>query len=251
MAKTTVGMPQTKVTIIDRYCLHSLAKCPTERCRQNNSSRPLIDHLHKTTNFPYPYQYQNRSQPSRWSLRHFHSITLHLIQRPQISTTLTNLVEEHEFPCDCADLMLKNPKTNMTSIQKAYDPRCYKAGQCPFSILCDFELFGGGWTVIMHRQWPSQIHFNRTWTDYRLGFGILKSGNEFWIGNDRLHGLTFGRKCSNELVIRMKTARQGSTILARYETIVVGDESNAYKLALGPLLAENPLFTRKDSNEGR
>jgi hypothetical protein len=94
-------------------------------------------------------------------------------------------LDEKEFPCDCADLMRKNPKANSSMAQKAYDPRCYEAGQCSFPILCNFDLFGGGWTIIMHRQWPPQIHFNRTWADYKLGFGTMQAGQEFWLGNDR------------------------------------------------------------------
>jgi hypothetical protein len=61
----------------------------------------------------------------------------------------------------------------------------------------------------------------------------------------RLHSLTFGRKCTNELIVKMKTARQGHTVLARYESFVLADESDGYKLTLGPLLTENPIFTRK------
>lgn len=99
--------------------------------------------------------------------------------------TIQSFVEEKEFPCDCADLMRKNPKANSTTPQKAYDPRCYESGQCSFPILCNFELFGGGWTVIMHRQWPAQVHFNRTWVDYKMGFGTMLAGQEFWLGNDR------------------------------------------------------------------
>jgi hypothetical protein len=43
----------------------------------------------------------------------------------------------------------------------------------------------------------------------------------------------------------MKTARQGNTILARYESFVLADEADSYKLTLGPLHTENPVFTRK------
>jgi hypothetical protein len=78
-----------------------------------------------------------------------------------------------------------------------------------------------------------------------MGFGTLKAGYEFWLGNDRLHSLTFGRKCTNELVIQMRTARQGKEILARYESVVVADEADLYKLTLGPLLIDNALFSSK------
>jgi hypothetical protein len=48
----------------------------------------------------------------------------------------------------------------------------------------------------------------------------------------------------------MKSSRQGQRILARYESIVVASEEDAYKLTLGPLLVENPIFTSKFNQFG-
>lgn len=46
---------------------------------------------------------------------------------------------------------------------------------------------GGGWTVFQHR-FDGKVDFNRTWREYRDGFG--SSQKEHWLGNAVLHALT-------------------------------------------------------------
>lgn len=52
---------------------------------------------------------------------------------------------------------------------------------------CDMETAGGGWTVIQSRQ-DGSLDFNRTWQEYREGFGSPQG--EHWLGNAALHALT-------------------------------------------------------------
>uniref|UniRef100_A0A3P9H1M1 Si:ch211-157b11.8 n=1 Tax=Oryzias latipes TaxID=8090 RepID=A0A3P9H1M1_ORYLA len=52
---------------------------------------------------------------------------------------------------------------------------------------CDMEAAGGGWTVIQNRQ-DGSVDFNRTWQEYRDGFGNMQA--EHWLGNAALHALT-------------------------------------------------------------
>lgn len=49
------------------------------------------------------------------------------------------------------------------------------------------SLAGGGWTVIQKRQ-DGSVDFNRTWNEYREGFGDLNG--EFWLGNENIHKIT-------------------------------------------------------------
>ncbi|MGH0183127.1 UNVERIFIED_CONTAM: hypothetical protein FKN15_010978, partial [Acipenser sinensis] len=52
---------------------------------------------------------------------------------------------------------------------------------------CDMLTAGGGWTVFQRRQ-DGSVDFNRTWQEYRQGFGPLQG--EHWLGNEALHSLT-------------------------------------------------------------
>lgn len=56
-----------------------------------------------------------------------------------------------------------------------------------FQAVCDMESAGGGWTVFQ-RRFDGQVDFNRTWREYRDGFG--SSQKEHWLGNAVLHALT-------------------------------------------------------------
>ncbi|KAI8503909.1 hypothetical protein Bbelb_179770 [Branchiostoma belcheri] len=56
-----------------------------------------------------------------------------------------------------------------------------------FPVFCRVED-GRAWTVMQRRQDGSVDFYNRTWEDYRRGFGNL--WREFWFGNDKIHLLT-------------------------------------------------------------
>eukprot|EP00069_Balaena_mysticetus_P015454 bmy_22519T0 len=60
------------------------------------------------------------------------------------------------------------------------------------STLKELDKTGlGGWLLIQQRK-DGSLNFNRTWQDYKKGFGSLndKGEGEFWLGNEYLHLLT-------------------------------------------------------------
>ncbi|CAI9619703.1 unnamed protein product [Staurois parvus] len=60
-------------------------------------------------------------------------------------------------------------------------------GGTAVDVYCDMDTEGGGWTVIQRRQ-DGSVNFNRTWKEYKEGFGNLKG--EFWLGNEKIYWIT-------------------------------------------------------------
>lgn len=80
-----------------------------------------------------------------------------------------------------------------------------------------------------HEGGTSSNFFNKTWADYQNGFTDEKN-NDKWMGLDNIHQLTSNRTWS--LVVEL-TDWDDVTYMAKYATIVVGDEESKYKLTIG------------------
>ncbi|XP_062245670.1 titin-like [Platichthys flesus] len=97
-----------------------------------------------------------------------------------------------------------------------------------FSVLCDMELQGGGWTLLQRRL-DGSVSFNRTWAEYRSGFGQLRGG-EFWLGNTMIHLLTRDR----DMVLRVELEDfYGVREHAEYAQFRVASERLRYRLTVG------------------
>ncbi|TKS73326.1 Fibroleukin Fibrinogen-like protein 2 [Collichthys lucidus] len=100
-----------------------------------------------------------------------------------------------------------------------------------FRVFCDMELDGGGWTVLQRRQ-DGSVSFNRTWAEYRSGFGEL-DGGEFWLGNNLIHLLTR----DGDMVLRVELEDfDGVMEHAEYEQFRVANERLRYRLTVGRYL---------------
>lgn len=85
----------------------------------------------------------------------------------------------------------------------------------------------GGWLLAQQRE-SGALGFNRTWAEYRDGFGSVDAnGNgEFWLGNQNLHLLT----SQVESMLRVELEDwEGGVASAEY-TIRVGAETEGYPL---------------------
>lgn len=126
--------------------------------------------------------------------------------------------KNHYLPRSCQEIL--DSGYNKSGI---YEIHPYGSNK-PFSVLCDMEIKGGGWTYIQKRFDGSQDFF-LGWREYKLGFGDLDG--EFWIGLENIHQMTAFEV--NELLIEL-TDRDGKKGYAQYTVFAVGAEKEGYNL---------------------
>lgn len=93
----------------------------------------------------------------------------------KLSLELTSLLFPHLSLCpavilaprDCSDYNVMEARKNGV-YRVTPDPR-----NGTFEVFCDMESYGGGWTVIQQRL-DGSVSFNRTWMEYKKGFGNLR-----------------------------------------------------------------------------
>ncbi|XP_060555530.1 angiopoietin-related protein 7-like [Ruditapes philippinarum] len=91
-------------------------------------------------------------------------------------------------------------------------------------VYCDQTTDGGGWIVFQRRE-DGTVNFERTWDNYKTGFGDLL--HEFWLGNDNLYDLT--EHGNHELRIDMEDF-EGNKAYAKYSHFKVHGEVDKYRL---------------------
>ena len=77
---------------------------------------------------------------------------------------------------------------------------------------------------VIQRRIDGSVDFNRSWTEYKSGFGDLRG--EFWIGNDKIHSLTSSAKYK----LRIELMDGNESAVVEYGIFSVGDENHNYKL---------------------
>ncbi|XP_015675043.1 fibrinogen alpha chain [Protobothrops mucrosquamatus] len=123
---------------------------------------------------------------------------------------------------DCEDIHQKHTSDAQSGIFRITPAGSAKV----FSVYCDQETTLGGWLLIQQRL-DGSLNFNRTWEDYKKGFGSLdvKGRGEFWLGNENLHILT-----QKDTVLRIELEDwEGDKVYAEYN-IHIGSESEGYRL---------------------
>ncbi|RVE60802.1 hypothetical protein OJAV_G00185030 [Oryzias javanicus] len=94
-------------------------------------------------------------------------------------------------------------------------------------VYCQQEGVMGGWLLVQQRE-GGAVSFNRTWADYRDGFGAVdaQGKGEFWLGNQNLHLLT----SQGETMLKVELEDwEGGKASAEY-TVKVGSEDEGYAL---------------------
>ena len=78
------------------------------------------------------------------------------------------------------------------------------------------------------------VDFNRTWNDYKHGFGNLVG--EFWLGLDKINRLTQDKTKNMLLVDLGVTTCQ--TVHAEYEWFGIGNGTAHYRLYIGNMTSK-------------
>ncbi|XP_017152313.2 ficolin-2-like [Drosophila miranda] len=91
-------------------------------------------------------------------------------------------------------------------------------------VPCNSSVSGSGWTVIQRRV-KGNLDFNRTWSEYKHGFGHLREN--LFLGLEKIHLMTLLQP--HELYVQIQHVN-GSTSYARYDDFKIGSEAEGYKL---------------------
>ncbi|XP_073831214.1 uncharacterized protein [Musca autumnalis] len=93
------------------------------------------------------------------------------------------------------------------------------------------------WTVIQQRlPLEQQENFNRSWTDYRNGFGSLQ--RDFWFGNEFIHRLVYNE--DYEMRIELEDFN-GTKVYAQYGIFRLDSEEFNYNLLIGEYSSESTV----------
>ncbi|XP_023032122.1 angiopoietin-related protein 7-like [Drosophila willistoni] len=139
----------------------------------------------------------------------------HLVEKHSLQLSQTN-----EYLIECRG---KLPKPNCKSLSSGIH-EIEISGIDPTCVLCEGDVEGGGWIVI-HKRFDGSVDFNRTWTEYRNGFGN-KEGN-FYIGLENLHRITNSQ--TYKLYVQLEY-HNGTFEFASYDNFRIGNETTKYKL---------------------
>ncbi|KAM9356353.1 microfibril-associated glycoprotein 4 isoform 2-T2 [Pholidichthys leucotaenia] len=94
----------------------------------------------------------------------------------------------------------------------------------PLEVYCDMDTDGGGWTVIQ-RRFDGSVSFDRSWGEYRDGFGDLHL--EFWLGNNHIHELSTQGDYSLRIDLEDWSNKHKHAL---YQSFSVEDEEQQYRL---------------------
>uniref|UniRef100_A0A8C3J7E5 Fibrinogen alpha chain n=1 Tax=Calidris pygmaea TaxID=425635 RepID=A0A8C3J7E5_9CHAR len=97
---------------------------------------------------------------------------------------------------DCDDIRQKHTFGAKSGIFKIKPAGSSKV----LSVYCDQDTTLGGWLLVQQRM-DGSVNFNRTWQDYKRGFGSVdgRGRGEFWLGNENIHLLT-----QNDTLLRVE-----------------------------------------------
>uniref|UniRef100_A0A671SR90 Angiopoietin-4-like n=1 Tax=Sinocyclocheilus anshuiensis TaxID=1608454 RepID=A0A671SR90_9TELE len=94
------------------------------------------------------------------------------------------------------------------------------------NVFCDMVTSGGGWTVFQRRA-SGSVNFQKSWKDYKLGFG--DPSGEHWLGNEAVHLITSQAQYS--LRVELKDWEENGAY-ALYDKFQLAGEKQQYRYHL-------------------
>jgi len=138
-------------------------------------------------------------------------------------------------------VIVKEPNSCISSGSSSNVQKIKVPGMEAFSVPCNGQIAGPGWTVIQQRL-NGKTSFYRSWGAYRMGFGEFDQ--EFFIGLEKLHHMLDSQP--HELYIWMEHMNK-QIRYARYDNFMVGDENSQYQLvSLGKFSGNSKDALRKN-----
>ncbi|XP_071836587.1 uncharacterized protein [Apostichopus japonicus] len=128
--------------------------------------------------------------------------------------------QRSEHPKDCRDVQSQCSTSNSSGVY-IIKPDGFEE---PFEVYCNNDVGGGGWTVIQRRD-SGDVNFNRSWSQYKDGFGFLST--EFWLGNEKMSYLT--NQAEYELRVDIELSN-GASFYTAYKGFRITDEWGQYKV---------------------
>ncbi|XP_038069038.1 ficolin-3-like [Patiria miniata] len=142
------------------------------------------------------------------------------VMTPVFSTT----PEPSMPPADCQEILEAGQNTS-----GVYTIRHKRQNM---QVYCRMES-GKGY-IVFQRRMDGSVSFNRTWQEYAEGFGDLTG--EFWLGNQKVHILTYNG--GRELVITLR-AFDGDEARIRYGYFKIIPSEYNYLLRIGDFIEES------------
>ena len=125
-------------------------------------------------------------------------------------------------------------------------------------VTCQQTGDGGGWIVYL-RRFDGSVIFNRTFAEYKNGFGQQGRQYESWLGNENVHQLV--KTFNGGAKLRLEGyLRNGDSCVITAKRFKLEDEGMNYVIKLGQITSthaavvnnlayhRNRIFTAKDSN---
>ncbi|XP_069834819.1 fibrinogen alpha chain-like [Dendropsophus ebraccatus] len=125
---------------------------------------------------------------------------------------------------DCADILHKHSSGAKSGIFTIRPEGSNK----DLSVFCDQDTQLGGWILLQQRE-DGSVNFNRTWQDYKTGFGCVDASGrgELWLGNENVHLLS-----QKETILRIELEDwSGNQVIAEYN-FRLGSEVEGYALTV-------------------